>query len=542
MPVSSYYGRNHLIAFIIIEELYRLGVRDFIISPGARSAPLALACKEHKDITTKVILDERSAAFYALGIAKITRIPTVLLCTSGTAAAHYLPAIIEAYLTEVPLFILTADRPAELYFSGANQTVPQLDICASFVGAKRSIPAGHGFEEQLMALKETNWLYHECLKKPVHLNVQFRLPLFSEYRGNVVLAPRIARWLTVKTPLTQTIHPTPSKLPQNIVQILQTSRKGLIVAGPVQFYKEQAALRTFIDTVKWPCIAEFPSGITAKRDFVVSTLSHISNAESLDPDLVLHVGLLPTDNLTRQFLENSDACCLQINAISERLDPSGFVDFCVNGDLTTILPLFAPFVPSSTLIFEPTHSALNCLPASESFTFSELDACRAFLAALPTDIVVSIGNSLAIRLITMAGPTDQDFDNSFHRGASGIDGTIAIAAGILHATSRPTALLIGDLSFFHDISSLSLLTHSPTPCVIVVLNNNGGGIFRTLPSLSNLPHFSELFETPQSLSLERAAALFSIEYAMARSANELTSQIKHAYDRGQTTVVEALMS
>lgn len=539
-------GLNYLVAVVIIEELYRHGVRDFIVSPGARSAPLALAAARHPGINTTVVLDERSAGFYALGISKFSRMPVALICTSGSAGAHYLPAVIEASLSEVPLIIITADRPYELHHTGSNQTVEQEGFFGSFVRCVRTIPPVSSPEDLTFVLRTVSAVYQAAgVARPVHLNVQFRTPLIASAPESFVIPTRVDQWVHGCAPLCVSSNRNASyQLDPEVVELLTKAQRGVVISGSIDSPLEQRALRDFVEAIQWPSIIERAAGISAAYAHVLPVLPQEPLTEEFGlPDLIVHFGRLPTNASNLGYLTSQTCPCIQIGSFDQWRDPSGFVTHRVGGSIVEVAPLIAPYLRKSALLqgFESLRvlyeSAVQGVGEYESF--SEMQVLNITLSQLPPDATLYVGNSLPIRLINFAAATESNVIVGAHRGASGIDGTLAITAGWARSSKAPVVLLVGDLTFIYDYPSLCLFKEVTTCCTIVVINNGGGRIFDTLPTLNQSAEFESLFLTPQSISIEGIASLYKVPYTCVRSTESLATTLKASQQLGGLSIIEA---
>jgi 2-succinyl-5-enolpyruvyl-6-hydroxy-3-cyclohexene-1-carboxylate synthase len=539
-------GLNYLAAAVVVEELYRHGIRDFILSPGARSAPLALAIARHPGVNTTVVLDERSAAFYALGISKFNRIPAVLICTSGSAGAHYLPAVIEASHSEIPLIVITADRPYELHYTGSNQTVEQEGFYGNFVECVRTIPPVVSPDDLTFVLRTISAVLQASrAAKPVHLNFQFRTPLIASSPEPISLPVRFRQWLEGGEPLcTYSTDSSSFQLDADIVERLTRAQRGLVIAGSIDSPSEQLALRHFVEAIQWPCLIEKAAGVTASYPHVVPLLPQeaVTGVYGF-PDLVVHFGRLPTNASSLGYLTSQTCPCIQVGSSDQRQDPSGFVTHRVCGSVDEVAPLIARYLGESALLTE--FKALRVLydsvvqGISQDPSFSEIQVLNSTLSQLPPDTTLYVGNSLPIRLINLAAATESNVVVGAHRGASGIDGTLAITAGWARSSLTPVVLLVGDLTFIHDHASLGLLSEVPVCCTVVVINNGGGRIFDTLPTLNQSAEFESLFLTPQKISIEGIASLYEVPYTCVGSPESLTLALKESRLTGGLSIIEA---
>ncbi len=532
-------GANYQIASLVIEELTRLGLRHIVISPGARSGPLALAAWKHEQITTHVVHDERSAAFFAAGLSKASKTPAVLICTSGTAAAHYLPAVIECSLTEIPLFIISADRPPELHFTGSNQTIPQDNLFSPFVVAQRTIPPPDHQNYLMQAVSETNWLVSQSRRGPVHLNMQFRQPLLGDTE-DLPLPNRIVSWLKSSGPLTEHLCSVSPELLDNQVKVLlEQAARGLIVVGPIHCLEEQRAVSDFVAAAPWPCLCELAAGLSEGKKHIF--LGGTKSVKHLEPDVILHFGGLPTDNSTRTLLECTEGAVVQIQSLTHKIDSAGFIKYRVEGSAKALASALLTCMKASSITQLVSDLRARKTTLLEEFCqeeLSELSAVKHSLESLDVGHALYLANSLSVRLGNLTHGCKQGIPIGCHRGASGIDGTIALATGFCFELGRPTLLILGDIAFIHDFSSLQLAEKLLEPFVIVVLNNNGGGIFHLLPKLSELDGFEELFGTPHSVDLSKVSALFGLKHHKPKSPSELMLILGEALQTPAVSIVE----
>lgn len=538
LPVKT-LGANYQIASLVIEELARLGLRHIVISPGARSGPIALAAWKNERITTHVVHDERSAAFFAAGLSKAAKTPAALICTSGTAAAHYLPAVIECSLTEIPLFIISGDRPPELHFTGSNQTIPQENLFSPFVVAQRTIPPPDHQNYLVQAVSETNWLASLSRRGPVHLNMQFRQPLLGESE-DLPLPKRITSWLESSDPITEHFCSTsPEILDKEVTTLLEGAAKGLIVVGPIHCLEEQRAVSEFVATAPWPCLGELAAGLSEHQTHIF--LGGAKSVKHLEPDVILHFGGLPTDNSTRTLLEATDGIVIQIQSLTHKIDSAGFIKYRVGGSVKALASALLKSMKDSAMTPLVSDLRTRKMKLLETFCqeeLSELGAVKHSLEALSVEHALYLANSLSVRLGNLTHGCKPGIPIGCHRGASGIDGTIALATGFCFELGRPTLLILGDIAFIHDFGSLQLAEKLLEPFVVVVLNNNGGGIFHLLPKLSELEGFEELFGTPHRVDLSKVSSLFGLKHHKPESASELKLILTEALQTPAVSIIE----
>lgn len=474
----------------LINELYRAGLRHVCISPGSRSTPLTFAATAHPHLRHTLHLDERSAAFFALGIALETGQPAALICTSGTAAANYFPAIIEASQSEVPMLVLTADRPHELRHSGANQTMDQVKLYGDHVrwSVDAPLPEADPSERTLRYLRSLAnralavSLGQNGLPGPVHINLPFRKPLEpsadSPLNSTLLAFGGDAR--RTEGASTQTnIHITPrtsqADLLADVAKQIQSNSKGIIVAGPRCPKGDFAsALSKLSAQTGYPILADPLSGLRFGEHGSIGTIIagygaalHSPLLASAQPELILRFGVMPISQPLSDFLENQPADVPQLG-ISEHgfwSDPTYRLS-----ELFVADPLL--FVQGlNTLLNEKVESSewAQLWQDVEQKAFTAFNAAPPFegkavvnaLSNLPVDTRLAVANSLPIRHVEEWLPVSEKTLHVFaNRGVSGIDGTISTALGIACQTSAPTLLVTGDLSFFHDQNGLQVLSSS----------------------------------------------------------------------------------
>lgn len=468
-------------AWALIDAFAEAGVTDVVTSPGSRSTPFVLAAATHPGLRVHDVLDERAAAFFALGMGRATGRPALVLCTSGSAGAHHYPAVVEAAAAFVPLLVLTADRPPELQRCGAAQTIDQTRLFGEHVRRFFAVPeeprAARRVAVQALALAR------HPVPGPVHLNAHARKPLEA--------APERA-W----PPLPRIYPPRSMPDPDAVEELARAclgARRGLVVCGPLPVGQPPVPLHA----LGFPVVAEAAS--QHRRGAILDAYEWIDLPDA--PDLVLQIGAAPTstrlDGVARAVVSahgDSDA----------RLH--------VEGDpAATLAALAARLPPREPTAWAAALAAANAraraVVAEESGGWSEALAAR--IAARSARGLLAVGNSLPIRLLDRY-VTEIDAPVLSQRGASGIDGLVAGAAGAAIASGRPTTLLLGDVSFLHDLDGL--LAAREAPLTIVVLHNDGGRLFEQLPIAAHAGQLRH-FTTPHGLDLRPAAELARLSYA-----------------------------
>ena len=549
---------NALWAETLVDGLSAAGVAHVCISPGSRSTPLSNAAYQHPGLDTSVHLDERSASFFALGLAKASGKPVALICTSGTAAANYHPAVIEASLSRVPLIVLSADRPPELRQAGAAQTIDQIGLYGRSVRFFQDLPVPEASLDRLRTLQTvarhavTQAVGHPA--GPVHLNVPLRDPLPpipQDAERMAELAADLAREHASR--LTLPVEPA-APMPSGAALIamadaLAKSVRPLIVAGPQAVRPEEAAsVVRFAERFGIPVFADIASGLRfGESPMVLAGADAFLKLEAIAakaPDLVLRIGDLPTSKPVNQYLARHRAPALAISPDRMRHDPEALVHASLEAPVGWTFERLAELLPAMTLEagWSETLRELEARTASH-LAASELPleahATVAAVRALPPGGAVFFSNSMPIRYgETFVREAAPGVRVHVSRGANGIDGIASTAAGIAAGTEGPTLLVTGDLAFLHDLGGLAGARHAKNGLVIMLLNNDGGGIFNFLP-ISGFPEvFEPLFGTPHGLDLSHAARLFGFSHVRTDAAAEVQDAVEAAFRSGGCHVVE----
>jgi 2-succinyl-5-enolpyruvyl-6-hydroxy-3-cyclohexene-1-carboxylate synthase len=539
-----------------VDELVRCGLRDAITSPGSRSTPLVLTLAREPRLRATSHLDERSAAFFALGLAKATGIPAVLACTSGTAAANYAPAVIEAHEARVPLLVLTADRPPELRDVGAGQTIDQVKLYGS--AAKWYFEV----DDHPASAARVRWLRQLACRAfytaidgrpgPVHLNFALREPLVPDEDGvpDVDIAPgREGGRPWVTRPLT--LHSASPRLLEGLESELLTRPKIVVVAGRVERDPRLAeTIAAFAERAGVPLLAEPLSG--ARRG--PAAIAHYDAllrdpewAARHTPDLVVRFGDLPTSKPLRTWLAGSDgALQIAFDAESAWQDPAGVVATIVSADPRTTLETLTGKLPrkrKDTSWLDGWHDADRA--ASRAIAeivgpagLNEPRVAAEIGALLPADATLVVASSMPIRDVETFFPTrEAPFRVLSNRGANGIDGTVSTAFGVAAAGGGLTVLLIGDVALAHDVGGLLAASRLGLKLVIVLIDNDGGGIFHFLPAAREGAEFVEHIATPHGLDFAHAAALYGVGYERAADVDGFRAALSRAVAAEHTTIV-----
>jgi 2-succinyl-5-enolpyruvyl-6-hydroxy-3-cyclohexene-1-carboxylate synthase len=533
---------NTALASAMVEELARCGVRHASLSPGSRSTPLALALWRQPAIEVTVIVDERSAGFFALGAAQATGAPAAVLTTSGTAAANLHPAVCEADESAVPLIVLTADRPPELRGIGAGQTIDQLKLYGDAarwfceVGTHSANDAGM-LHFRSVACRAVALASGDPRPGPVHLNVAWRDPLGPEPRPEEVTATSelALRGRTGDRPLTTVAAPPappPDPLIAAITERISSTERGLIVAGRMAHAGAEAA-RAIVALARaagYPVLAEPTSQLrlgTHDRDPVVWAYDPVSRVKSprLAPELVVRFGELPTCKPLRLWLaELEGAPQLVVDPDRGWNDPGRHAGAIIRAEPAALAHALGERLGTAERDSGWTRDWLGAAGAAEGAIEAELEGLdgptepglhRALGAAYANGDLVYTASSMPIRDQEAFLPSlETDARFLANRGANGIDGLVSSGIGAAVASARPTWIVTGDLGLFHDMNGLAAARGAEVPLRIVVINNGGGGIFDFLPQAGEIDEseFEALLGTPLGLDLERVAGLHGLRY------------------------------
>lgn len=546
---------NALWAEVLIGTLYEAGVRDICVSPGSRSTPLAYAVDAHPGIRPIVHLDERAAAFFALGLAKATRLPVALVCTSGTAAANYYPAIIEASLTGVPLIVLSADRPLGLRGAGAPQTVDQVRMFGPYVRHYAETPLP---EASLPALRrlaasaaQACALASAHPQGPVQLNVPFADPLPPLPSGDPAL-PGLAGVMEGALPRVTRGRTCPDeRAVSDLARRLASVERGLIVAGPQDDPEAAPWVLELARRLGYPVLADVASGLRFRDAGGAIVCAH-SEATlrseallSVAPEVVLRIGGLPTSATLNAFLARTAPEVIALQPDFERHDPEALVSLTLHGDLEETLMRLCGYLaphrePTSWLErFARADAAASTALAEAGPDAVEALAVRAAIEAMPRGSVAFLSNSMPVRFAdSLCDGAAPDMRVLVSRGANGIDGITSTALGIAAGLARPTLLVTGDVAFLHDLGGLLGARHLKAPFVALVLNNDGGGIFSHLAIAQCRDIFEPYWGTPHGCGFEAAARMFGFEHAVAATPEEVAALVSGLESRERPLVIE----
>ena len=528
----------------LVDEFYQLGVRHAVFSPGSRSTTMAMLFKEHEGFETYMNIDERSASFMALGIAKAHKEPTILVCTSGSAVAHYLPAILEAQYSGVPLIVLSADRPHTLLHVGAPQTVDQHKIFGTAVNyfEELAVPQeAHYYTYPRQVARKSYMKAMDTKKGPVHINVPLFEPLVPELSRNHFEAGR-SSFKVVKPNYSDIFACGEGN------NLLERYERILILAGPQIDVDEADMIRSFGEALQAPILADPLSNVRGcgTSKVVISTddalLAGKALWHELKPDCVIQFGQIVVSKRVQQMIASwTDVEYIEVNPTMDSMNPTGKTTMHMQASIDVFTHLHGKNNSSDTYLNiwrrldqagkKQLSTAIDEPHCFEGRTIRELQK------QIPEDGQIFVANSMTIR----------DFDYFWfsgeskavlygNRGVNGIDGTISTALG-LAANGKPTYLVTGDLSLFHDLNGLAVAKTHNLNLIIILHNNDGGGIFEYLPQ-KGTKHFDYLFSTSQGLDYSGAAKLYGCGYTKISSPNELSSVLANVSQETGVHIIE----
>lgn len=545
---------NTRAARALVRGLARAGVRHVCITPGSRSTPLTVAFAEQSVVRPWLHLDERSSAFFALGLARALGSPVAVVCTSGTAAANLHPAIAEANLSRIPLVVLTADRPPALRDVGAAQTIDQVRLFGTATRWAADLPLPTEDDADIARFEayaeRAARLAAGAPARPVHLNVPFDEPLLASPTAHPSFAP---------PPAAGTVQPTrvdPSATDvEAVARLLATSERPLIVAGPETGGLPAEAVAELARRLDAPVLADPLSGLRFGPHDRTRVLDSYDaavrdpRARVLAPDVVIRLGAVPTSKALGQFIASAPGAAhvLLDDAASWR-DPFSLTTALLPGDVSSALTALAAALPARAARSRWLESWLavdrrareamqaRCAGFDEPFegrVFPELQS------ALPDGATLVVGNSMPVRdadAFLVSDPSSLVVVGN--RGANGIDGVVSSALGAAAAGRGPVTLVIGDLSFYHDMNGLWAANRHGIDLSVVLVNNGGGAIFHYLPQSAHTAVFEEWFATPSGLDFGKAAELYGARYVRAADWQTFREGIDGALSARGLAIVE----
>lgn len=526
----SHPNPSTALARVVLDELAAGGVAVVVVSPGSRSAALAIAAAEHPDLEVRVAIDERSAAFHALGVAKASGSPAVVISTSGTAPANYLPAVVEADMACVPLVVVSADRPAELRGIGANQTIDQVNLYGtkvrSFTGIEAPDPGVDLNPEWRRLVSDALAAATGPRPGPIHLNVAFREP--------TVPVPDDGRTRSdpYPYPTPRVSRPSPPATTHPVVELDLESERGVLILGDGSY--DRAAVIDFAGSLGWPVLATALSGARGER--VVDAYHHLlveGIPEDLVPDVAVAVGAIGPDPVLEDLVAAASTR-VRVDAWGRHIDPGRNASAVVAADpLAVLAEVTGRARPGWAEGWLDRAAAVRDRVRSVVATEQSLTGGTVANAMNSLDWgALVVASSLPVREIDVhlnrPGPV---FGN---RGASGIDGFVSTALGVASVHPR-TVALAGDLSFLHDANGFMIDVQ--IDCVFVVVDNHGGGLFDALPQAVHAPHFERLFITPSGRSIAAVAEAHHATVTTVMSIPDMIQVAQEGLSQGGVHVI-----
>lgn len=553
---------NNLWATLLVEELVRNGVNAFCVAPGSRSTPLVVAVARNDRARSIVHYDERGAAFHALGYGRVTGTPAAVITTSGSALANVWPAVVEASLEHIPLLVLSGDRPPELQDAGANQTMDQVKFFGAYAEWSVSLPCPSPDVDPAVVLTSVDQAVSRCggpSAGAVHINCMFREPLAPTEQGDgfeTYLEP-VRAWRDGDRAYSRydsaRARPEPEMLAE-VADLAARRPRGLLVAGRLADAEARAAVADLADALGWPFLPDVTSGLRLDsrpgtsvpyQDILLGSKEFMQRHPI---EAVIHVGGRFTSRRLPDHLESvRPRDYVVVDEHPDRQDPIHratrrfqlpVADFCRG--LTALVrdagdaDWLAGWQRASEHVGSRLAASLSADQGLNEPRAAWLVSCH-----IGEGEGLYLASSMPVRDVDTFGcPRPEPVVVAANRGASGVDGTIATATGFARGLGKCVTLMIGDQAFLHDLNSLRLTRTLDNPFVIVVLNNDGGGIFSFLPIAGFSDVFERYFGVPHGITFEHAAALFDLDYAQPSSVDEFVDAYEQARHRSGATVVE----
>lgn len=541
---------NYVWAWAVVDELVRNGVTDACVSPGSRSTPLTYVLSEHPDVQVYSHLDERSSAFFALGRGKATGRPTPVVCTSGTATANLHPAVMEADESRTPLLLLTADRPPELRETAANQTVDQEKLYGDAVRWYKDVAEPENDERKLRSLRVTvNRAVAESTtpeRGPVHLNFPFRKPLEPSEPSDCV--PGSGHETFARPDGRSYVETTKGRMRLDVddlgdvARTVEDASSGLVVVGPSDTLDDDAVV-TFAEASGFAVAADPLSGLRFGRTDVLG--GYDAYVDLLEPpEIVLRLGSAPTSKRLKNYLRDSDARQIAVDEDGRYTDACFMSDEVVVADPNPFCRAVAEKVERPAGAWEERIAAVESSywdAFASHHAYFEGGVLHEVARLVPETSTVFVSNSMPVRDLDRFGePREADVDVFGNRGASGIDGVTSTALGVCSAVDDHLVLVTGDLAYYHDMNGLLAVERCGVDATVVLVNNDGGGIFHMLPIEEHEPPFTQQFKTPHGLDFEPTGDLYGIGFERVDSLDGFREAFERAVSSDGTDVVEAV--
>ncbi len=528
----------------LAEICVQKGITKIVLSPGSRNSPIAIAFNRHPKIQCYVIVDERAAAFFALGMAQQTMQAVAIACTSGSAALNYAPAIVEAFYQRIPLVVLTADRPVEWINQGAGQTIQQRDIFKNYILKSYELtqeakPKTEDIWFNDRQINEAINLAHFPKKGPVHINIPLREPLYDLVKTTTHV-PKIQEQVEIENTLSNSVF-------EKLKTTWEGSKKKLILCGLMEENEQLNVILEKLDAdPSVTILTETTANLWSEKfnpciDRLITTIDK-KEEKKFAPEVLVTLG--------------GAIISKKIKALFQRLQPKEHWHFDIAGEEMDTYQSLTKTIRTSPEYFFEKINAENSLVKSnfqktwndrndqtrkrhnqflKKVKFSDFKAYEIILKNIPTGSNFQMGNSAGVRYVQLF---DQRKDLSYNsnRGTSGIDGSTSTAVGAAVASGKPTTLVCGDLSFFYDVNGL-WNPYLPANLRIIIINNSGGGIFRIIPGPSTSDELDEFFEVTQKRTAEPIAKMYNLDYQKANSVKSLEKELPKFYKKGKRTKI-----
>lgn len=549
-------NRNFIWAEKFVEQIAALGLKHVCLSPGSRSTPLTMAFAANKNIKKHVFVDERQSGFFALGLAKQTKLPVAVVTTSGTAAVELYPAIVEAFQNRVPLIVCTADRPAYLRNKGANQTINQDNLYKNHIRFFYDTGLPDLNKKSLTKfLQKTNEAFRISLdtdRGPVHINFPFEKPLephlstdeLTETRLNDIDKISVEEIFHSKNALFKSADVT------DVLNHIKNAAAGLIIVGHADFTETQKnKIKRLSKVTGYPVFADASSQLRTgikENDLIITNYDAFLRSnefrKKFQPSIILQFGRTPTSVTLENFVAQIKSARFIINEFGDTYDPSGQATRIIKADVFSFIDELVKKIktPASNkasgwlkflLQSDDLCEWLKLEFINNSHLIDETNIIVHVARNIPENSVLFVSNSTPIRdLDYFLQKTNKKFIIHQNRGASGIDGIISTALGIAEATKQRTFLLTGDLAFYHDLTSLQNAKAKYINLTIILINNNGGGLFNFLPIANDKEVFNKYFLTPVKINFENIVKAFGIDYKVVNTSTQMNIALTRRSD------------
>ena len=544
--VSTRAALNQVWAGLLLEELVRHGVKHICIAPGSRSTPLTLAAAKNGKLAIHTHFDERGLGFLALGLAKATNEPVAVVVTSGTAVANLLPSVTESGLTGEKLVLLTSDRPVELIDCGANQAIRQHGIFSSHVTAFEDIPTPTLEISPAWLLSTVDKAMYQQSQHggAVHFNCHYPEPLYGDEADFSSYLEPVEHWQSGQSRYTQYIDAARSGIAfdSGLWQSLQ-DKKGIVIAGRIA-PGELDAVTTLASELGWPLLTDPQAGGSSDwAGFDVWLQNETCREYLMQADCIIQFGgRLVSKRLGQMLGAKQWQDYWLVDPLAVSLDPSFAATARIQADVAGFASLLTAHIE---LAAGAHHGWADSLKSASSQCLAmvqdkypqlnEVSLAANMMDWVSQDSALFLGNSLIVRLLDMCGRMPQSATYA-NRGASGIDGLVATAAGVQRAVGQPMLCVLGDTSLLYDLNSLALLKAVEQPVVVLVTNNDGGAIFDLLPVPD--AQKNSLYRMPHGLSFEHAAGMFGLDYGCPATLDEAKQVVQHGLATAGATLVE----